>query len=82
MKIFDFRPRSSFVLVKFEMILIVLFTYVPSTSFIIYLSSTVGVDLASPLLEDEDPAFPDFPPSAPFLLPNKGIFTAGYLYSF
>ena len=38
----------------------------------VYLSSTVGVLLASPLELDEDP-LPDFPPSAPFLLPKRGI---------
>ena len=48
-------------------------TYVPRTSFIVYLSSTVGVLFASPLLEDEDPDLPDFPPSAPFLLPKRGM---------
>ena len=47
-------------------------TYVPRTSFMVYLSSTVGVLLASPLELDEDP-LPDFPPSAPFLLPKRGI---------
>ena len=64
---------------KFIDIIFLVITYVPRTSFIVYLSSTVGADLLpSPLLDEEDPDFPDLPPSAPFL-PNNGMFNYNWL---
>ena len=56
---------------KFIDIIFWVITYVPRTSFIVYLSSTVGADLLpSPSLDEEDP---DLPPLASFS-PNNGMF--------